>query len=226
MNMKLRFWAVLVAVLLSWGSLVEAQSKLAAPKVDVESVQRTLSTVSFPQVISELELIEEQTSELKSMSTAVQQEIAAAFIELRNKIGSRQPTQEDLKEFSNAVDQINVRTKTKITGILLPHQRKLLAQIEFQRDLSGLGVASLLTKQELAATLSISNEQHDDIEKQFRESEREIERIVVKLRAARDRKLLELLTPEQKAQWRDLVGQPCPLFSAVDVEEPRRQKTP
>jgi len=110
-------------------------------------------------------------------------------------------------------DRDTIRTKfqdiqKKADEILLPHQKDRLKQIEVQSRLR-FGNSS----DAVADALKLTDDQKEALKKKEQEISGDMQKELTKVREKYRDKLLETLTPEQRAEWKKLVGNPVE-FSA------------
>jgi SMC interacting uncharacterized protein involved in chromosome segregation len=100
------------------------------------------------------------------------------------------------------------RTKDQkeiLNEILLPHQMDRLEQIAFQASTQG-GARSLLSGP-VAEKLKITDEQKEELRETAEELQKKFDEEVAKLRKEMQDKLLDSLTPEQRAEYEELTGE-------------------
>jgi Spy/CpxP family protein refolding chaperone len=185
---------------------------LAAPAVQAQRGQRgpgggfgrvtSLFLLTQKSVQQELKLSDEQIKKLTELADKQRQTLA----ELGNL--AREERQQKMREQTQAADKA-------VAEILQPEQQKLLKQIVLQQR-----GAQALSEPEVADALGLSAEQkeklktiRDEAQREMRElfqggNREEAQKKVADLRKATEEKAQEVLTPEQKTKWKEMVGEP------------------
>jgi len=152
-------------------------------------------------VQKDLELTDEQIESIKELSQG------------RGR-GDRDTMRAEMEGLSQdeRVEKIRkmVKTRTeenkeKLGNILLPHQMKRLSQISAQasaRDGSQSLVSGTLAKQ-----LNITDEQKEALQAKAEELQKNLNAKIEKLRSQMQDELLAELTPEQRSQFKEMMGE-------------------
>ena len=159
-----------------------------------------------PAAIAQLKMSPTQ----KQAYLTLTDELDTRFFPLRNK-GS--------EEALKGMGEITAEAKVKLKSILQPAQNKRLAEILLRR----IGIVAI-AREEVAALMGYTDTQREQIQKIIDETrtavaalEKEmsegkprepLDKKFVELKTAEQVKLLGLLTPEQQAIWRKLIGAP------------------
>lgn len=164
-----------------------------------ENPQRLLQSEA---VQNELEMTEEQVELLKELNEGQGQG--------RGQGVDREAMRAEMEGLSQEERMVKVREMRdsrskeqleKIGEILLPHQMDRLSQISAQASTKN-GVRAF-TSGTMAEKLNITDEQKESIQKRAEELQKEI----AKLQAEMQEKLLEELTPEQREEYKTIVGE-------------------
>lgn len=157
----------------------------------------TLGMLSDPNVRSELEMVEDQYSQLKQLNSEIQQRASRKLLNL------------DFSDSSSIMDQvrsIRERANDELNSVLLPHQLERLQQIRMQSQLRRRSLVDVLTSDPIKSRLEITDDQSDELRQSEREIQQELARKIAKLQEeARDR-LLSKLKPSQKDAARKMIG--------------------
>lgn len=150
-----------------------------------------LMLLNDENVQKDLELLDGQKEKLADLRERIGEEMRSLF---QGGAGSdaRDRIREKMEGFQKEVD-----------GILLPHQRDRLKQIGVQ---SRLRFGS--TSNAIAEALDLSDDDKKRLEDKDRELTAEMNKEIAKIREKYRDKLLDVLGPEQKAKWKELVGNP------------------
>jgi Spy/CpxP family protein refolding chaperone len=150
-----------------------------------------LMLLNDENVQKDIELLDNQKEKLADLRDRIGEEMRALF---QGGAGgdARERIREKMEEFQKEVD-----------GILLPHQRDRLKQIGVQ---SRLRYGS--TSNAVAEALELSDDDKKKLEDKDRELTAEMNKEIAKIREKYRDKLLDVLGPEQKAKWKQLVGNP------------------
>lgn len=156
-------------------------------------------------VRKELELLDEQSKQITALNEKSRTAMREAYSGLRDLSREertkkyaeiREQQQESRKELEKEVNE----------KILLPHQKKRLAQIRFQMQLRRYSGGSAFTSQTVTEALSIDEQQQEKIKELQSEVDQELRDQIAKLREEARKKILSQLTPQQQAKYEELVG--------------------
>jgi Spy/CpxP family protein refolding chaperone len=162
----------------------------------------------------ELELVDEQVADLQKMGEGLREKVGPLFSGLRDI----EDPEERSAKFREAMTKASEMTEKEIGKILLPHQMKRAKQLAFQQRLRG-GAGRALTGGQLADELGISEEQREKLRAANEKLEAELRQKMAELRNKAQEELLKLLTPQQQAKFKDLVGEPFE-FQPMEFRRP------
>ena len=111
-----------------------------------------------------------------------------------------------MPDFRAAMEQSNQETRSELSKILLPHQLKRLEQLAMQMQTRGGGTAVL--GGEVGQQLGVTEQQRAQLQPKVDEVERESRKKTAEIRRQAQDQVISLLTPEQQAKFRELVGEP------------------
>ena len=163
-----------------------------------------------PQVQKELELLDDQVEQLKEVNEKVRSQMMEMFREMRNV-----PREEMRERFAGLREKITEIRDKELSTVLLPDQLKRLKQIEFQQQFSRGGGRTLENPQ-LMERLGLSDEQIEKIRQLSEQAQEEMRKKMEQMRKELQDKVLALLTPQQRKDFDDLVGDP------VELSPPQR----
>ena len=109
-------------------------------------------------------------------------------------------------EIRAKLEAVNADTEKQLEKVLLPHQLERLKQIDLQNRIQQRG-ASALTSGDIAKALNLTDEQRDKLEKRAAEVQQELQTQIRQLQADARKKMLDVLTPDQRTQLDKLLGQ-------------------
>jgi Spy/CpxP family protein refolding chaperone len=153
-------------------------------------------------VQQELELLEDQKTQLKAMNEKTRERMGELFRGQRG--GAEGNDRRD--ELRETFRKFNEETQAEVDKILLPHQSKRLQQLEVQMRMRG-GVMGALGG-DVAEKLGISEEQRDKLREKAQGLEQELRKKMAEVRKQMQDQLLAELSPEQRKQFNDMVGDP------------------
>lgn len=167
----------------------------------------TLGLIQQQEVQQEIELSEDQESELRTLGETIRNEIRGEmqgmFQEIRDLSDEERQTR--IAEIRARFAEINQDAETRMQKVLLPHQFDRLKQIDLQSRIQR-GGAGALTEGELAETLGLSESQRDQIRDKAAEVQKELDKKISQLRIEARNQLLEVLTTEQRAKLESMMG--------------------
>ncbi len=148
-----------------------------------------LMLLNDENVQKDLEIVESQKEKLEAVQEKIREEFSNLFR------GGERPDREAIQAKMEGFQK-------EVTEILLPHQRDRLKQIEAQSRMRFGGNASI------GDVLELSDEDKEKLREKDRELSAEMNKEIAKIRDKYRDKLLETLSPEQRAKFKALVGNP------------------
>src|SRR5256885_1523136 len=109
-------------------------------------------------------------------------------------------------EIRTKMESVSADTEKQLDKVLLPHQMERLKQIDLQTKVQSRG-ASALTSGDVAKALNLSDEQREKLEKRAAEVQQELQTQIKQLQADARKKMLDVLTADQRAQLEKMMGQ-------------------
>lgn len=144
-------------------------------------------------VQKDLEILDSQKEKLTALRERIGEEMRSLF---QGGGGGGEDAREKMREKMEGFQK-------EMNDILLPHQRDRLKQIGVQ---SRLRFGS--TSNAIGDALELSEEDKKKLADKDRELTAEMNKEMAKIREKYRDKLLEVLSPEQRAKWKQLVGTP------------------
>jgi Spy/CpxP family protein refolding chaperone len=167
----------------------------------------TFGLIQRQEVQQELELSDDQQSELRTLGETIggeiRNEMQGMFEGMRDL--SDEERQAKFAEIRTRFEEINKDAETRIQKVLMPHQFDRLKQIDVQSKLQN-GGASALSEGELADTLGLTEAQRDQLREKQEEVQKDLNDKIAQLRLDARKQLLEVLTPEQRAKLEGMMG--------------------
>jgi Spy/CpxP family protein refolding chaperone len=166
-----------------------------------------LGLLSREEVQQELQLVDEQQEKVDGIATEIRDQMRAEMQEMFSRMRdlSDEERRERFDEIRSRMEKVNADVEKRLKKVLLPHQFDRLKQIDLQVRLQQRG-AGALTSGELAETLGLSDEQREKLERRAAEVQQELEQQISQLRIDARNKMLDVLTPEQRAKLESLLG--------------------
>ena len=188
----------------------------SAPAQDTESKnpfsEMMINALFDPKVGKELDLVEEQVVEMKSLLSDLQRtrKDLAAELNTLSKTANKSELEEFRKDFQEQFNDQKKETMTKVREVLLPEQLKRLGQLTAQLMLkesakkSGVGMLA----PEMIELLEISEEQQKRLKEKGDELRIRLAEEIKRLTEEAREELMQELTQEQIDKYQKLVGQP------------------
>ena len=157
------------------------------------------------KVRDELELVDDQTAELEALRDELTQEMRNMWSGMRDL--SREDRREKWEEMRADMDVRRKELEERIQGVLLPHQQKRLDQLFMQSQARRRGgTLGFDASDRLAEKLNLTDEQKEKLKKAAEDAQKELEEKISRLRDKAEQKVLSVLTPEQRKQYTDIMG--------------------
>jgi Spy/CpxP family protein refolding chaperone len=164
------------------------------------------------EVQQELQLVDEQKDKVRGiadeMRNKVRDEMRGMFEQMRDL--SDDERRAKFGEIRDKFEAINADMEKELDKVLLPHQVERLKQIDLQNKIRQQG-ASALTGGDIAKALNLTDEQREKLEKRAAEVREELQTKIRQLQLEARDKMLDVLTPDQQAQLKKLMGDPIDL---------------
>lgn len=151
-------------------------------------------------VRKELELLEDQTQKLDKLNESRGERMRQLFSGMEDT-----PREQRFEKMRELMQKEQQQTEKELSQILLPHQMKRLKQLEVQTR--SFGRQALLSDR-TAEELGLTAEQKEKLQKKADELDEQLRKKTAELRKQNQEELVRLLTPQQQAKWKDLVGDP------------------
>lgn len=167
-----------------------------------------LGMLQIEEVRQEIQLVDEQQAQINALVDDIRNEMRdqmrGMFAQMRDL--SDEERRARFGEIRAQFEKIRDEADSRLQKILLPHQLERLKQIELQGRLQQGGAAAL-TGGELADALGLTPEQQEQLRQRAEQVQQEMQDKIRQLRADARQKLLEVLTPEQRAKLDAMMGE-------------------
>ena len=166
-----------------------------------------LGLVMREEVQQELQLVDEQRQKVVDAAEAardqMRDEMRDLFSQMRDLSDEERRGRFD--EIRGRMEAMNADLEAKLKKVLLPHQFERLKQIDVQARMQQRG-ASALSGGDLAKALGLTDEQREKLQQRAEEVRQELQEKIRQLQAEARDKMLDVLTPEQRAKLEQLMG--------------------
>jgi hypothetical protein len=211
------FLSVLIAV----GTLLVADAALAQPGGGggrggqrggfggFGGGDNTLGLLSNQKVQEELELVDDQIQELQAIRDSSMQVMRDMFQGMQDV--APQDRQARMEEMRTKIADKMKSFEDEANAVLLPHQKERLKQIGFQasgRGRGGANAGGALSNEKLLDELGVSDDQRKEIEEATQKAREELQKKYQDLVRAAENDILKVLTKEQRARYKELIGEP------------------
>lgn len=176
-----------------------------------------LTLLADENVRRELELVDDQISELDEIQDSANQATRDVFSEMQDL-----PREDRREAFGNIREKIAERLtefEEEIEDVLLPHQMTRLRQLKYRTPNNRRGGQNnsfgALGNEELLDELGLSDDQKEELEEAMEEAREELAEKQKKWAQDAEEEVLKVLTKKQRDKYRELVGEP------FEFEDPR-----
>ncbi len=166
-------------------------------------------------IAADLKLSEDQVKKVEDLDKKMADKRQEMMREMRESGGGFEGMREKMQEMTKT-------TEKELAGIISADQVKRLKQLQLQASEKTAGLMAALGNPEVADKLGFNAEQkeqlqgfRDDMQKSMREifqdaqGDREgAQKKMADYRASMDKKVAKLLSDDQKAKWKEMLGEP------------------
>lgn len=206
------FHKVSLAVLLVAGLLAGFQTASAQPPGGFGGGfggGGLLGSINDPNVRKELELLDDQVEKLNDLQRKIGEARREAFQGFNFRELQNLPEEERRAKFEELrakSDEKRKELEKDAENILLPSQVERLKQINIQNQMRTRSAADVLASNELKAELGLTDAQIEELKKAQEEAQTELRTKMAKIQEEAREKVLRVLTPEQQAKIKKLMG--------------------
>ena len=165
----------------------------------------SLFLLNDEKVQEELGLVDDQMEQLRDLQRDARESMREMFSGMREM--SREEREERMAEVQDELAEKMKELKGQVDEILLPHQTKRLDEIGFQSR-ARRGTANALASDELAEKLGITDQQKEELQEAAEKAQKKMQEEVAKLRKKMEDEILGVLSKEQRAKYKQLIGEP------------------
>jgi len=168
-----------------------------------------LASVNDANVQKELELLDDQISKLQPLEPKSGEAQREAFSGVDFRSMRDLPEEERTAKFQELRAKSDAKRKElekEAEMILLPSQVERLKQINVQNQLRFRSTADVLASSELKAELGLTDEQIEKLRAVQEEAQKDMQAKVAKIQEDARNKVLGVLTAEQQAKIKKLIG--------------------
>jgi Spy/CpxP family protein refolding chaperone len=159
------------------------------------------------EVQQELQLVDEQKDKVRDVVDGardkMREEFRGVFEQMRDL--SDEERQAKFQEVRKKAEAMNEDMEKELGTVLLPHQMERLKQIDLQSKIRQRGAAAV-TGGDVAKALNLTDEQREKLEKRAVEVQEELQTKIRALQVEAREKMLDVLTSDQQAQLKKLIG--------------------
>lgn len=159
----------------------------------------SLRLLNSKAVRGELEMVDSQLEEMKTVSQELPNSVAEKIRDLKFR---------SLEETATQLREIHSFSTAELESVFLPHQQERFRQVQIQLQLKRQDVIGILTSEPVASELKVTDEQIDKIRESAKEINQELAKKIEELRAQARNKLLSNLDQAQRDKLDDLIGEP------------------
>jgi hypothetical protein len=163
------------------------------------------SVLMREDVRNELELLDGQMEELRELAEKRGEQMREMFSGMQDL--SREERMQRFQELREKMQDAQKDAEKEIERVLMPHQVKRARQLAFQLRMRG-GVGRAMMSDEIAEEFGITDSQREKIREKAQQLEEELRKKMTQLREEAQKELLNELTPQQQAKWKEKVGEP------------------
>jgi len=177
-----------------------------------QNSQSLMYLLYYPQFQKEIEISDEQKTELQKIQADMQTKMTESYKTLNEK--QEGDALQRQQKYMELYQTIGKESEEKVAKVLLPHQKRRLNQIMLQMKLSqtsyGYGFAGALEGDEVGKELGITDAQREQLkvkeEKIRGEFMKKYQEFYKKLNDETREEMLSVLTPAQRKKLEDLMG--------------------
>jgi hypothetical protein len=169
----------------------------------------------MPEVQHEVELTDDQKTELGKLRTEIRDQIRNQMQDSFNGMRdlSEEERQARIDQIRTQMDTIRKDVEAKLQKVLLPNQFDRLKQIDLQSRVQREGAAAL-TSGELADQLGLTDDQKEQIQQKADQVQQDLQAKIRQARLDARNQLLDVLTTDQRTKLETLMG------TQFDLPEP------
>ncbi len=203
---------VFAIAFLSTADLVHAQR-------DFGSVGNKMRFLGNPEVQSELELLDEQKTDIESIQSEARNLYRNAFSGMREKMEGLDASEREalMNEIRGNIETEMEGISKKVEDVLVPHQVERLEQIVLQSQIRRGGTSSLMDNEAFRKKVGLTEDEAKKLKEKEEQVRKDIEEKIKKIREDAQDEILSVLPAAKKEKIKELIGE--------TFEMPERQRT-
>lgn len=150
----------------------------------------------------ELELLPSQVAELREAVEGMRGELRDLFAQVQDV-----PREQRAQRLRELGEDLRADVDSRVDQVLLPHQSRRLQQLANQMRMRGGATRGMLNPT-VAEELGLSEADQERLRARAEQVEARLRQQMADLRRQAQEELLQTLTPQQQAKWREMVGEP------------------
>jgi len=161
------------------------------------------------EIRSEIDLVDDQAEKLRALMDKQREEMRTMFQGIQGNPGANETDEQRQARFNEMREKMQQRMtelQKDIDGILLPHQSKRIKQISRQMRLRNPQTG--INNDQLAEELKLTDEQKEKLKAKAEEVQKKLAEKISKVRKDAEDDILSVLTVEQRAEFKEMVGEP------------------
>ena len=167
----------------------------------------SLGLINDKNVVEELELVEDQVEALNDLQDEMRSIFRDSFSGMRDKFRDENADREALmQEVRDKIQSEMKNVESELNEILLPHQVARLEELSFQMQASRSGTTGLLSSDKVKEKLGLTDDQIDEVKAKSEEVRKDLDAKIEKLREEARDEILSVLTTDQQAQIKEMMG--------------------
>ena len=168
----------------------------------------SMSLVGDSKVAEELELDEEQVDALDELQGDMRNVFRETFGGMRERFREPDADREELmEEIREAIKDKMKTVDEKLGEVLLPHQMSRLSELTYQMEAKRNGTQGLLDNDKVKEELGITDDQIEQVARKADEVKKKLEKKILQLRKDAQDEILSVLTTEQQAKIKEMLGE-------------------
>ncbi len=163
--------------------------------------------INDKNVAAELELVDEQIEDLKTLQDEMRNIFRESFSGMRGKISEKGVDRGALmNEIREKIQSEMSGFETRLEEILLPHQAARLEELSFQSQVSRGGMEGMLSNPKVKERLGLTDEQIQEVQDKAIQVKEDLEKKIEELRRTAREDVLSVLSSDQQAQIKKMMG--------------------
>lgn len=179
-------------------ALAESQSGLMERRSVAMPAPSLWDLIGNPSVQVDLELVDDQLKQVEQLRLQMVRESKQLFSETQGV--------QDYDQFAKSIGVVKRKYVERLENVLLPLQIERMKQIALQIHLKRSGMANAITSSVVAEVLGLSDQQVVKLKEKSLLLKDQLAADIQKLKAKRDRTLLNELTAQQRTKLIELQG--------------------